>query len=203
MAANAGNNAIALIDPNHPQAGPYGFIAAGGFPGAVCANGNDLFIGNVTGLKGQVQKVALPAGKTELDNYTADAENGFHFSEILRAQAEASLNVKPKTIPTNPGEPSLIKHVVYIIRENKKFDQVMGDFGKGNCDPRLVEFSKAITPNTHDLAKQYVLLDNYYCNGVNSSDGHQWEIQGITTPYHEKDFSNGHCAYDFGTDPLC
>jgi YVTN family beta-propeller protein len=203
MAANAGNNAVALIDPNHPQTGPYGFIAAGGFPGTVCTRGNDLFIGNVTGLKGQVQKVALPGNKTELDNYTAVAENGFHFSEILRAQTQASLNVRPKTIPDNPGEPSLIKHVVYIIRENKKFDQVLGDFGKGNCDPRLVEFSKSITPNTHDLAKQYVLLDNYYCNGVNSSDGHQWEIQGITTPYHEKDFSNGHCAYDFGTDPLC
>jgi len=203
LAANAGNNSIALIDPNRPQAGPYGFIAAGGFPGAVCVSGNDLYIGNVTGLKGQVQKVALPGNKTELDGYTADAENGFHFSEILRAQSETNLNVRPKPIPDNPGEPSSIKHVVYIIRENKKFDQVLGDFGKGNCDPRLVEFSKAITPNTHDLARQYVLLDNYYCNGVNSSDGHQWEIQGITTPYHEKDFSNGHCAYDFGTDPLC
>jgi hypothetical protein len=91
---------------------------------------------------------------------------------------------------------------VYIIRENKKFDQELGDIGKGNCDPRLVEFSKEVTPNTHSLAGQFVLLDNYYCNGVNSSDGHQWAIQGITTPYHEKDFSNGRCAYDFGTDPL-
>jgi phospholipase C len=54
----------------------------------------------------------------------------------------------------------------------------------------------------HQLAKQFILLDNYYCNGINSSDGHQFVIQGITTPYHEKDFSMGHCVYDYGTDPL-
>lgn len=202
LAANAGNNSIALIDPHRPKEGPYGFIAAGGFPGAVCSNGNDLFIGNVTPLKGGLQKVSLPGNKAELDKHTAEAKKGFHLIEMLRAQAEANLNARPKPIPDNPGEPSSIKHVVYIIKENKKFDQVLGDFGKGNCDPKLVEFGKDITPNTHQLAKQFVLLDNYYCNGVNSSDGHQWAIQGITTPYHEKDFSNGHCAYDFGTDPL-
>jgi YVTN family beta-propeller protein len=203
LAANAGNNSVALIDPNRPQAAPYGFIAAGGFPGALCTYGNYLFIGNVTALKGQIQKVVLPANKMELDGYTTAAENGFHFSEILRAQLQSNSNVRPKPIPDHPGEPSSIKHVVYIIKENKKFDQVLGDFGKGNCDPKLVEFSRPVTPNIHELARQYILLDNYYCNGVNSSDGHQWEIQGITTPYHEKDFSNGHCSYDFGTDPLC
>ena len=202
FAANAGNNSIALIDPLRPHEAPYGFIAAGGFPGTICTDGHHLFIGNVTAVKGEVQKVALPGNKDELDKYTADAKKGFHLIELLRAQAEASMTARPKPIPDNPGEPSSIKHVVYIIRENKKYDQVLGDFGKGNSDPRLVEFSKGITPNAHQLAKQFVLLDNYYCNGVNSSDGHQWAIQGITSPYHEKDFSDGHCAYDFGTDPL-
>ncbi|MEX6689545.1 alkaline phosphatase family protein [Danxiaibacter flavus] len=202
LAANAGNNSIALIDPKNPQKGPYGFIAAGGFPGAISISGNDLFIGNVTALKGELQKVSLPGNKVEAEQYTAEARKGFHFIELLRASAVTNSNAAPKPVPVNPGEPSLIKHVVYIIKENKKFDQVLGDFGKGNCDPTLVEFGKATTPNTHELAKQFVLLDNYYCNGVNSSDGHQWAIQGITTPYHEKDFSMGHCAYDFGTDPL-
>lgn len=203
-AANAGNNSIALIDPNQPQKGPYGFIAGGGFPGAVCATEHDLFIGNVTPLKqGALQKVALPRDKAQLETYTAEAEKGFHFIEMLRAQAEANLNARSKPVPANVGEPSSIKHVVYIIRENKKFDQELGDFGKGNCDSTLVEFSKKVTPNAHSLAEQFVLLDNYYCNGVNSSDGHQWATQGISTPYHEKDFSAGRCAYDFGTDPLC
>ncbi|MBV8254109.1 MAG: hypothetical protein JO154_16010 [Chitinophaga sp.] len=202
LAANAGNNSIALIDPAHPQKAPYGFIAAGGFPGTIGVSGNNLFIGNVTAMKGELQKVALPANKAEIEAYTIEATKGFHFIDLLRAQATAHSNAKPKPIPDNVGEPSSIKHVVYIIKENKKFDQVLGDFGKGNCDPKLVEFGKETTPNTHEIAKQFVLLDNYYCNGVNSSDGHQWAIQGITTPYHEKDFSNGHCAYDFGTDPL-
>ncbi|WP_121812203.1 bifunctional YncE family protein/alkaline phosphatase family protein [Mucilaginibacter kameinonensis] len=203
-AANAGNNSIALINPKQPQKGPYGFVAAGGFPGAVCATEDHLFIGNVTPLKqGSLQKAVLPTNKEQLAKYTADAEKGFHFIEMLRAQAEANLNAKPQPVPSNVGEPSSIKHVVYIIRENKKFDQELGDFGKGNCDPKLVEYSKQVTPNAHSLADQFVLLDNYYCNGINSSDGHQWATQGISTPYHEKDFSAGHCAYDFGTDPLC
>ncbi|MBV8388984.1 MAG: bifunctional YncE family protein/alkaline phosphatase family protein [Mucilaginibacter sp.] len=203
-AANAGNNAIALIDPKQPQKGPYGFIAGGGFPGAVCATEGDLFIGNVTPLKqGALQKVVLPNDKAQLDAYTSEAKKGFHFIEMLRAQAEANLNTRPKPVPANVGEPSSIKHVVYIIKENKKFDQELGDIGKGNCDSALVEFSRKVTPNAHSLAEQFVLLDNYYCNGVNSSDGHQWATQGLTTPYHEKDFSAGRCAYDFGTDPLC
>jgi len=203
-AANAGNNSIALINPRQPQKGPYGFIAGGGFPGAVCATDHDLYIGNVTPLKqGSLQKVALPGNKSQLDEYSAKAEKGFHFIEMLRAQAEANLNAMPEPVPANVGEPSPIKHVVYIIKENKKFDQELGDLGKGNCDSSLVEFSKQVTPNAHSLAEQFVLLDNYYCNGINSSDGHQWATQGITTPYHEKDFSAGRCAYDFGTDPLC
>jgi len=203
-AANAGNNAIALIDPKHPQKGPYGFLAAGGFPGSVCADGHHVYIGNVTPLKqGALQKVAIPQNKAQLDAYTATAKKGFHFIDILRAQAQANLHATPTPIPANPGEPSAIKHLVYIIRENKKFDQELGDIGMGNCDPKLVQFGDTVTPNAHSLAKQFLLLDNYYCNGVNSSDGHQWAIQGITTPYHEKDFSAGRCAYDFGTDPLC
>ena len=203
-AANAGNNAIALIDPKHPQKGPYGFLGAGGFPGDVCTDGRNVFIGNVTPLKlGSLQKVVIPQNKAQMDAYSAIAKKGFHYIEMLRAQAEANLQATPIPVPTNTGEPSAIKHVVYIIRENKKFDQELGDIGRGNCDPKLVQFGDTITPNAHSLANQFLLLDNYYCNGVNSSDGHQWAIQGITTPYHEKDFSAGRCSYDFGTDPLC
>lgn len=202
-AANAGNNSIALINPNRPKEGSYGFIPAGGFPGAICVTAKYAFIGNVVPLKGSLQKVSLPKSKAELDQYTQEAEKGFHLIDLIRAQAVSKSGVEAKPIPANAGEPSTIKHVVYIIKENKKFDQVLGDFGKGNCDPKLVEFTKNITPNTHALASQFVLLDNYYCNGIVSSDGHQWAVQGITTPYREKDFAGGHCSYDFGTDPLC
>lgn len=202
FAANAGNNSVALINPEKPGKGPYGFIAAGGFPGSVISSGNNIFIGNVKSVNAGIQKVAIPKTDSEIAEHTAAAKKSFHFIDIMRSLDKGKIGVAPKAIPDNVGEPSKIKHVVYIIRENKKFDQVLGDIGKGNCDSTLVEFGRNITPNTHQLASNYVLLDNYYCSGVNSSDGHQWAIQGITTPYHEKDFSNGHCAYDFGTDPL-
>ena len=202
-AANAGNNSIAFINPKHPHERPYGFIPAGGFPGTICITNQNLFIGNVVPLKGGLQKVQLPKNKAELDGYTREAVKGFHLIDLFRAQAAAQSGVEAKPVPAHVGEPSTIRHVVYVIKENKKFDQVLGDFGKGNCDPALVEFGKNITPNTHALASQYVLLDNYYCNGILSCDGHQWAVQGITTPYREKDFAGGHCAYDFGTDPLC
>jgi YVTN family beta-propeller protein len=203
FAANAGNNAVALINPRKPKEGPYAFISAGGFPGALCIKNDDLFIGNVVPLKGGLQKVALPKSKAQLEKFTQDAEKGFHLIDIIRAQAEGQSGVVAKPVPVNVGEPSVIKHVVYIIKENKKFDQVFGDFGKGNCDSTLVEFPKMVTPNMHELAGQFVLLDNYYCNGIQSNDGHQWAVQGITTPYREKDYASVHCAYDFGTDPLC
>lgn len=203
FAANAGNNAIALINPKKPQEGPYGFITAGGFPGTICIKDDNLFIGNVVPLKGALQKVKLPSNKKELDKFTQNAEKGFHLIDIIRAQAQAESNVAPKPVPAKVGEPSVIKHVVYIIKENKKFDQVFGDIGRGNCDSTLVEFPKLVTPNIHALANQFVLLDNYYCNGIQSNDGHQWAIQGITTPYREKDYASVRCAYDFGTDPLC
>lgn len=202
-AANAGNNSIAVINPNRPHEAPYGFIAGGGFPGAICVADNQLYIGNVVPLKAALQKVELPRTKAELKNFSIEAEKGFHLIDILRAQAATKSGVTARAIPVNPGEPSTIKHVVYIIKENKKFDPILGDMGKGNADPRLVEFPKLVTPNIHALANQFVLLDNYYCNGILSCDGHQWALQGITTPYREKDFSGGHCAYDFGTDPLC
>ena len=203
FAANAGNNAIALMNPDRPSDPPYGFIPAGGFPGSLAVRGNELFIGNVLGYFGDLQKVTLPATAAELTQMTAVARQGFHLAEILRAQAGVLSDVLPRPIPERPGEPSPIKHVVYIIKENKKFDPVLGDMGRGNCEPRFCEFPRATTPNTHALADEFVLLDNYYCNGVLSCDGHQWAVQGVSSPIREKDWSNQHITYDFGIDPLC
>jgi len=203
FAANAGNNAIALLNPARPSDPPYGFIPAGGFPGCVVVRGKELFIGNVLGYYGDLQKVTLPATPEALGKMTETARQSFHLAEILRAQAKAQSRVAPKPVPDKVGEPSSIMHVVYIIKENKKFDQVLGDIGRGNCEPKFCEFPRATTPNTHALADQFVLLDNYYCNGVLSCDGHQWAIQGLTSPIREKDWGNRHITYDFGVDPLC
>ena len=134
---------------------------------------------------------------------TRSAEEGFHLAEIVRAQAQMQMGVRPRPVPAHVGEPSVHKHVVYIIKENKKFDPVFGDMGRGNCEPKLCEFPRPTTPNSHAIADQFVLLDNYYCSGVRSSDGHQWAVQGVTSPYREKDWAGARCTYDFGVDPLC
>jgi len=201
FALNAGNNAVALIDPAKPAA-PFAFIPAGGYPGALCVRGNDLFIGNIAGYQGNLQKVTLPADPAELAKLSAEAKLGFRLPEILRAQERAQTGVAPKPVPDRVGEPSPLKHVVFIIKENKKFDQVLGDIGRGNVEPKFCEFPRTTTPNIHALADAFVLLDNYYCSGVLSSVGHQWTVQGLTTPYREKDWSNARSPYNFGLDPL-
>jgi len=202
-AANAGNNAIALIDLQRPGDSPCSFIAAGGFPGSVCLRGTDLFVGNVLGSESGLQRIAFPITAEERARMTQVAQEGFHLAEIIRAQAQMQSGIPPRPVPARPGEPSTHKHVVYVIKENKKYDQVFGDIGRGNSEPRLCEFPRETTPNHHAIADQFVLLDNYYCSGVCSADGHQWAVQGLTSPYREKDWSNGRGTYDFGIDPLC
>ena len=203
--ANAGNNAVAVIPLDRVADAPAAFIPAGGYPGSVCVHGGRLFIGNVLGFRGDLQKVELPEREADFAAMTAAAEKAFHLTEILRSQAGADAAAKAplRAVPARVGEPSLIKHVVYIIKENKKYDQVLGDIGRGNSEPKLTEFPRATTPNIHALADAFVLLDNYYCNGVLSCDGHQHATQGLSTPYREKDWANLHGTYGFGIDPLC
>ncbi len=84
------------------------------------------------------------------------------------------------------GEASPIKHVFYIIKENRTYDQVLGDMKEGNGDTSLVLFGEKITPNLHALAKNFVLLDNFYCDAEVSADGHNWSMGGYATDYLEK-----------------
>ncbi|MDB5230653.1 MAG: beta-propeller repeat protein [Chitinophagaceae bacterium] len=89
-------------------------------------------------------------------------------------------------VPMKVGDKSPIKHVFYIIKENRTYDQVLGDIKEGNGDPGLVLFGENVTPNLHALAKQFVLLDNFYVNAEVSSDGHNWSMGGYATDYLEK-----------------
>src|SRR6185436_6112914 len=93
------------------------------------------------------------------------------------AERESVRNNRPAAIPARSGEPSTIEHVVFIIKENRTYDQVLGDVAKGNGDPSLVMFGADVTPNQHRIAEQFVLLDNFYATGGNSGDGHQWLTQ--------------------------
>jgi len=89
-------------------------------------------------------------------------------------------------IPMKVGEKSPIKYVFYIIKENRTYDQVLGDVKEGNGDPSLVLFGEKITPNQHKLAKEFVLLDNFYVDGEVSADGHNWSMGAYATDYLEK-----------------
>ena len=91
-------------------------------------------------------------------------------------------------IPQKVGEQSPIKHVFYIVKENRTYDQVLGDLPQGNGDSTLVLFGEKITPNQHALARQFVLLDNFYVNGEVSADGHSWTMGGYATDYLEKNW---------------
>ncbi len=89
-------------------------------------------------------------------------------------------------IPMKVGDPSPIKYVFYILKENRTYDQVLGDMPGGNGDTSLVLFGKNITPNQHKLAEEFVLLDNFYVDGEVSADGHNWSTAANANDYLEK-----------------
>lgn len=99
-----------------------------------------------------------------------------------------SLGEKGNPIPMKVGDPSPIKHVFYIIKENRTYDQVLGDIPEGNGDTSLVLFGERITPNQHKLVRDFVLLDNFYADGEVSADGHNWSTSAHATDYLEKNW---------------
>ena len=102
---------------------------------------------------------------------------------------EGELNAKGEPgnpIPMKVGDPSPIKYVFYVIKENRTYDQVLGDIPEGNGDTSLVLFGEPITPNQHKLAREFVLLDNFYVDGEVSADGHNWSTAANANDYLEK-----------------
>jgi hypothetical protein len=93
-----------------------------------------------------------------------------------------------------------IKHVIYLVKENRTYDQVLGDLDRGNGDPTLVDFGQEITPNYHAIAKQFVDLDNFYNTGDVSGDGHAWSFAGrendLSTISIPQNYSSRGPAYD-------
>src|SRR5262249_8665711 len=122
---------------------------------------------------GSVSLINVP-GAEQLARYTeaVNANNRLAYSL-------AALDTPPKDdrrvpVPHRHGEPSVFKHVIYVIKENRTYDQVFGDVKEGNGEPKLVMFGEDVTPNHHALVWQFTLFDNFYCSGVLSADGHQW-----------------------------
>src|SRR5262249_44500779 len=104
-------------------------------------------------------------------------------------------SIKPLPVPERVGEPSVFKHVVYIIKENQTYDSILGDMEKGNSDKKLCLFGEEVTPNHHALARGFVLLDNTYTSGTNSADGHQWADSAVANGYTEQNYSANSRSY--------
>ncbi|HVS37970.1 MAG TPA: alkaline phosphatase family protein [Gemmataceae bacterium] len=141
------------------------------------------YIGNL--MSGALSVVPVPDEK-KLAEYTAVVYRNCPYSDKLLAAAPPS--AERTAIPAKPGDPSPIKYVIYIIKENRTYDQVFGDLKQGDGDPALVMFGRDVTPNHHKLAEEFVLLDNLYCNGQVSRDGHPWSTMAYHTDYIARDW---------------
>ncbi len=122
----------------------------------------------------------------DMKNLAAYTDTVIALNDISRALSVRDAprsSVKPKPVPDRIGEPSVFKHVVYIIKENRTYDQVLGDMKQGDGDPALCIYGAEITPNTHKLAEEFMLLDNFHVSGKCSAEGHQWTDASIVTDY--------------------
>jgi YVTN family beta-propeller protein len=226
FAANGGSNSIAVIMPSKTliHSDPLlGLIPTGWYPGAVVCDDSaivytKLFIASVKGLGsrqpgsdpgrwnvrqslGCVNVVRVPR-VAPLSTYTKQVIDDSRMLLSRDTDVKRRIAIAPTAIPARTGEPSVFKHVVYILKENRSYDQLFGDIKEGNGDPRLVMYGEHVTPNHHALARQFVLLDNYYCNGTISADGHSWATEGNCTDHLEKSFGGFVRSYTFGDDPL-
>ena len=135
-------------------------------------------------MKGTLSIIDVPSEKT-LGNYSRQV----YMNSPYNKERDKVFQIEEgNPIPQKPGQASPIKHVFYIIKENRTYDQVLGDLKEGNGDPSLVLFGEKYTPNQHKLAMDFVLLDNFYVDGEVSADGHNWSMGAYATDYLEKNW---------------
>ncbi len=179
-----------------------GFIPTEAYPAGIVLTDKTLYVANLEGEGARAQApkdkgysihqqdatvsiIPLP-NKNTLQSYTKRVEAANLMFRTKLAQLLPRSGVAPRPVPERIGEPSVFKHVVYIIKENKTYDQVLGDMPEGNGMKSLCIYGNEITPNEHKLAKEYMLLDNYYASGKSSAEGHMWTDAAIVTDYVEK-----------------
>jgi YVTN family beta-propeller protein len=223
-ATNGTNNSIAVIDFQPPQSKLLGCVPTAWYPagltfdskrGAIYVanlkgigsrsqswkgereiNGKSVFGYNSHDHQGTLSLVKLPMDD-ELAAFTRQVLDNNRLTESISALAPPRPDAPRRPVPERHGEPSIFKHVVYIIKENRTYDQVFGDLKKGEGDPQLCIFGRDVTPNHHKLVEEFVLLDNFYCSGVASADGHQWTDEAYVTDYLEKAFSGWPRSYPY------
>lgn len=211
--ACGGGNAIAVLTARGtPKL--RGFIPCGWFPIQVRERDGRLVVANSKGIGarnpdkkgkfgvhatvGSVQFVA-PADFRRLAPLTRQVARNNRWGDEPAARA----GVAPMPVPARVGEPSVFRHVVYIIKENLTYDSVLGDLSAGNGDASLTLFPEQVSPNHHALAREFVLLDNTYSSGTNSADGHQWVASSVANGYMEHNYGHHVRSYPYdGGDPL-
>ncbi len=134
--------------------------------------------------KGTLSIIDVPTN-AQLATYSAMVYQNTPYTKLKELNAEGEIG---NAIPSKVGDKSPIKYVFYVIKENRTYDQVLGDMKEGNGDPSLVLFGEHVTPNQHALSKEFVLLDNFYVNGEVSADGHNWSTGAYATDYLEKNW---------------
>lgn len=213
--ANGMDNALAVVKlgknatarASLPKSIVTGFIPTGAYPSSICVhNSGYLYVCNLEAagariglnknntsnkaynshnMLASISVIQIPGTKT-LQAYTDTVIAVNDLSRATIAMEKPRNNVAPKPVPDRIGEPSVFKHVLYIIKENRTYDQVLGDMKQGDGDPGLCIYGSEITPNTHKLSEEFMLLDNFHVSGKCSAEGHQWTDASIVTDYIEK-----------------
>jgi YVTN family beta-propeller protein len=233
LVANGTNNCVAVVrlargssegaGAARPERSALaGLIPTGWYPGALrlTPDGKRLAIANVKGHGALSQPRAAAKGRNSHDHlgsvslvevpdaaqlakFTKQVNDNNRLSYSLAGLQKPRPDARPVPVPHRHGEPSPIQHVIYIIKENRTYDQVFGDMKEGNGEPKLCIFGETVTPNHHKLVREFTLFDNFYCSGVLSADGHSWTDSAYVTDYLEKAFGGFTRSYpDDGRDPL-
>ena len=222
-------NAVAVYqyhgDPQQPVS-YIGLLPTDYYPSDVATVGNQIVVTNTRGIdargpaivtyKGEgtnpvsghdthsttasLTRFTLPSdADIARDTATVFAQNGWNSNDVQEAAAPKAA---PVPVPTRIGDPSVIKHVFLIVKENRTYDQVLGDLGEGNGDPSLTQFGEKTTPNQHALARQFGDYDNVYDIGTNSAEGHNWMMMGDDPEYSESQAGEYQRSYDTEEDVL-
>ncbi len=217
--ANGTENSICVIDLTTKKI--VGLIPTAWYPGSVILDKDEkyLFVANTKGIgsrnskidqygynthnhTGTISVIPTPDLK-KLKQMTETVKENNSFARMQEQNNQKNTKTNQVAVPVFPGQKSHFKHVIYIIKENRTYDQIFGDMPQGNGDSTLVHFGREVTPNHHALAEEFILLDNYYCSGVLSADGHQWTDEAYVTDYLEKFFGDFPRSYPYdGGDPM-
>jgi YVTN family beta-propeller protein len=211
-------NAVAVYRYTSPQepAGYVGLLPTDYFPAEITTVGKNVVVSNTRGIDARrpdsaghgthdttssLTQFTLPDDSV-IRSETAKVfqQNGWTGGSVTLTKGKG--NKKPVPVPVKLGDPSTIKHVFMIVKENRTYDQVLGDIPQGNGDPSLTQFGENVTPNQHAMAKQFGLYDNTYDIGTNSAEGHNWLMQADDPEYTESSAGEYTRSYDTENDAL-